>query len=292
MPKTIRYTIQKRENGLPLKSVLAKSLQLSRREISRLKFSKGLLVNDEFARVTQCVNTNDVVTLIFPEYDLAKATIVSGKPEILFEDEDLVIVNKPSGMPCHPSTRHQNDDMGTLLTSYYHQAFPIRAIGRLDKDVSGLMIYAKNQLIAARLSSLRQQGKLTKQYLAICHGTFTNPKDTLVYTIDKQIGRHQRFISEEGKTCITEYKLLHQKKNIALIQLHIVTGRTHQIRVGMQSIDHTLVGDTLYGSNDTRIHRPSLHCYYLDFIQPLTKQPIHIEIPLPKDMQTLWDSED
>lgn len=287
MTKQLDYIVKSEQNGLPVKTVLSHFLGLSRREISRLKFSQGLSVNGETVRVTEPVHTGDVIHLVFPEYDTAKAERVSGKPDILYEDEDLVIVNKPAGMPCHPSHEHLDDDMGTLLTSYYHHAFPIRAIGRLDKDVSGVMLYAKNQPSAARLSKERQKGELVKEYTAIAEGIFAKKKDTVTYRLAKVPGRKDRVISEDGQLCVTEYEVMQEVNGYSAVRVHIITGRTHQIRAGMAYLGHPLAGDALYGGSREKISRPALHCSTLRLKQPFTGKEICVNAPLREDMQRL-----
>lgn len=287
MAKQLDYIVKDDENGLPVKTVLSHCLYLSRREISRLKFSHGLLINGQSVRVTEAVHAGDVIHLVFPEYDTAKAERVMGKPDILYEDEDLVIVNKPSGMPCHPSHEHLDDDMGTLLTSYYHHAFPIRAIGRLDKDVSGVMLYAKNQPAAARLSRERKDGVLEKQYIAIAQGIFTKKKDRVTYRLAKVPGRKDRVIDEKGQLCITDYEVVQEVNGLSVVKIHIVTGRTHQIRAGMAYLGHPLVGDGLYGGDTARLNRPALHCEQLTLKQPFTGKAISVSAGLRADMQAL-----
>ena len=285
MRKELEYTIEKKDDGLMVKAVLSKQLHLSRREISRLKFSNGLLLNNAPCRVTETVHTGDVIHLIFMEKDIAHAVRLTGKPDIIYEDEDLVIVNKPAGMPCHPSHEHLDDDMGTLLQNYYKDQFTIRAIGRLDKDVSGIMLYAKNQPSAARLSKQRQAGKLNKYYLAICSGHFEKKSGTLQYALEKRAGHKERIVSGNGQMCITEYRVVEESDVCSLLQVHIITGRTHQIRAGMAWTNHPLVGDKLYGGDMTKLHRPALHCAVLDLEQPFTGKPIHVECPLPEEME-------
>ncbi len=287
MNKTIEITIEETENSLPLKAVLSKSVGLSRREISRLKFSHGLLLNGEECRVTEIVHTNDVITLTFLEKDLPHVIRMIGKPDILYEDEDLVIVNKPAGMVCHPTHEHLDDDMGTLLQNYYGQGFMIRSIGRLDKDVSGIMVYAKNQVAASRLSEQRKKETLHKKYHAIAQGIFDEKEGTLTYSLERQERSKQRKISEMGKPCITHYKVLKQFENYTLLEISIETGRTHQIRAGMASISHPLCGDTLYGGSNHFIDRPALHCASIDLLQPFQQTPIHIELVEPEDMAQL-----
>ncbi len=288
MDKQITYHIQETENGLALKVVLSKSLHLSRREISRLKFTNGLLCNGEQVRITQQVQTGDEIQIIFSEKDQAHATRMLGKPEILYEDEDLVIVNKPSGMPCHPSHEHLDDDMGTLLQNYYKSQFTIRAVGRLDKDVSGVMVYAKNQPSAARLSAQRKEDALRKEYVAIVHGHFEQKKGTLTYRLEKVHGHKERLVTEQGKLCITEYEVLQEGNDMSLVSVHIVTGRTHQIRAGMAYAGHPIVGDRLYGGDTSLLNKAALHCARVTLQQPFQKNEIAVEAPMRLEMQNVW----
>ena len=291
MRKTISIDITKQENGLSVKAVLAKQEGLSRREISRLKFSNGILLNGETCRVTQILKTGDVLEITFPEMDSIRLGYLPEKPDILYEDEDLILVNKPAGMACHPAREHQGDDMGTLLQSYYDgQRFTIRAVGRLDKDVSGVMCYAKNQPSAARLSKERTEQILHKTYYAIARGTFQQKQGTLKYRLKKIEGQKDRMVSADGQLCITHYKVLQEFADYALLEIFIETGRTHQIRAGMASIGHPLLGDSLYGGKSNAIARPALHCIRIAMKQPFNGKEIHVEAPLPEDMQKLLNS--
>ena len=287
MKKTIEITIEHKENGLPIKTVLSKCVGLSRREISRLKFMHGLILNGEECRVTEMVHTGDVVTLIFPEKDIAHAVRLLQKPDILYEDEDLVIVYKPAGMVCHPTHEHLDDDMGTVLQSYYGDSFTIRAVGRLDKDVSGIMVYAKNQPAAARLSKQRQEEVLHKIYYAVAEGIFTEKKGTLTYSLKRVEGCKDRKVCEDGKLCITDYEVVKEYGNHSLLKIAIRTGRTHQIRAGMAQAGHPLAGDALYGGKKEYIARPALHCGELSLKQPFTGKEIHVVADLPQDMYHL-----
>lgn len=287
MRKTIEIEIESRENGLALKTVLSKEVGLSRREISRLKFAHGLFINGQEARVTQLVYTGDQVTLIFPEKDTPHALRLLQKPDILYEDDDIVIVNKPAGMVCHPSHEHLDDDMGTLLQNYYGEGFTIRAVGRLDKDVSGIMVYAKNQPSAARLSKQRSQEVLHKVYDAVAQGIFETDSGTLRYGLRKVEGRKDRKISSDGQQCITDYAVVGTCQGCSILKVSIRTGRTHQIRAGMAQAGHPLCGDELYGGSKQRINRPALHCGHVELIQPFTKEKITVDCDLPDDMKCL-----
>jgi 23S rRNA pseudouridine1911/1915/1917 synthase len=287
MNKEIHFQVKEEMNGLPVKTVLSRYVHLSRREISRLKFTGGLLLNGESCRVTQSVIAGDELHLTFTEKDTAHAERILVKPEILYEDEDLVIVNKPAGMPCHPSHEHLDDDMGTLLKNYYGGHFTVRAVGRLDKDVTGIMIYGKNQPAAARLSKERQELKLHKEYLAIAAGVFKEKKGTLRYSLHKEPGRRTRMIGGEGSLCITDYEVIEEKNGNSLLRISIRTGRTHQIRAGMADFGHPLLGDKMYGGDDTLLWRPALHCTHVHLFQPFNHKEIDVVQEMPEDMKSL-----
>ena len=287
MKKSLQIEITEEMNGLAIKTVLSRFLGLSRREISRLKFSGGIIYKGENARVTQPVETGDLIELTFPDQDTAAAVVLSGKPEILYEDADLVIVNKPAGMPCHPSHEHLDDDMGTVLQNYYGGSFRVRPIGRLDKDVSGIMLYAKNQPAAARLSKQRGELVLHKEYTAIAEGIFENKKGTLTYSLAKVSGHRDRKVTEGGQKCVTDYEVIGEYGNRSLLKISIVTGRTHQIRAGMAYTGHPLCGDKLYGGDTEYIRRAALHCSHLHLRQPFTQKEISLDLPLPDDMKAL-----
>lgn len=288
MLKTITIQITESENGLPVKTVLSKKEGLSRREISRLKFSEGILLNGKTCRVTEPLKSGDTLQITFPEIDGIRLGYLPEKPEILYEDEDLILVNKPAGMACHPAHEHQGDDMGTLLQSYYQgQKFTTRAVGRLDKDVSGVMCYAKNQPSAARLTKQRSEQVLHKTYVAVAKGIFDKKQGTLEYRLEKVEGFKDRKISEDGQLCITDYKVLKEYGGCSYLEISIRTGRTHQIRAGMASIGHPLLGDSLYGGKCNAIARPALHCLKVTMKQPFHGTTIHAEAPLPEDIASL-----
>jgi len=288
MEKVIELVIDDKLNGLLVKAVLSKQLGLSRREISRLKFNNGILVNEETCRVTQVLNKNDTLKVIFPEVDAIHLGYLPEKPNIIYEDDDLVIVNKPAGMPCHPSHEHQGDDMGSLLQNYYgDKPFTIRAVGRLDKDVSGIMCYAKNQPSAARLTKQRKENIFHKEYLAIVSGILDKKKDTFTYRLKKVNGQKRRVISDDGQLCITNYEVVKEFDDYSLVKVDIVTGRTHQIRAGFSYLGHPLLGDSLYGGKSNKMMRVALHCAHVSFKQPFTHKMIDVEAQLPKDMKQL-----
>ena len=244
-----------------------------------------MYLNKRPVKVNQVVHTEDV--LVIQEINLETYTLHprTVRPDILYEDEDVVVVYKPVGTPSHPSHHHLTDDMGTLLRDYYQDKhFVIRPIGRLDKDVSGIMIYAKNQLSAARLTAQRKDGTLQKHYYAIVEGQLED-KDTLLFSLMKEDGEMAQYFNQGGKQCVTEYEVIKRYQTECLIRVHLQTGRTHQIRAGFAGIGHPLCGDTLYGGSTQWIKRPALHCANISFLQPFTKKKIIVESPLPEDIK-------
>lgn len=256
----------------------------SRREISRFHVSGSIYLNDEKCRLTQEVHTNDIVTVRTEE------PILESKPIILYEDTDIVVVNKPAGIPSHASAEHFDDDMGSILKRYYQDdTFTVRTVGRLDKGVSGIVVYAKTKQMAALLASAREEQLLHKEYLAIVKGKFEEKRGKLIYTLGKEKGIRGRSVTADGQKCITNYEVITEGNFFSLIKVHIETGRLHQIRAGMAYFGHPLIGDQLYGGSMHAMKRPALHCWKVEFIHPKTKKQISIECELPTDMQKVVD---
>ena len=281
----IIHTVTGSENGTTVKALL-KQMNIPRRTVTRLMQNRGILLNGVSVPLSGTVHTGDTLCLSFVQSDLKTALFLKEAPDILYEDEDLVIVNKPFGMPCHPSREHQ-DDMGTLLGLYYGNGFTVRTVGRLDKDVSGIMLYAKNQPAAARLSRQRTECLLKKTYTAIAEGILDEKKGILRYRLAKKEGHRDRRISRNGQECVTEYEVIAEHGSLSVLHVSIITGRTHQIRAGMAYAGHPLCGDRLYGGHTELIPRPALHCSKLVFEQPFTKEQVQIECEPAEDMKRL-----
>lgn len=276
--------IKSNEDGLLVKNILSKQMGFSRREISRSHVSGSIYLNGVKCRLTQEVHTNDIVTVRTEE------PILESKPIILYEDTDIVVVNKPAGIPSHASAEHFDDDMGSILKRYYQDdTFTVRTVGRLDKGVSGIVVYAKTKQMAALLASAREEQLLHKEYLAIVKGKFEEKRGKLIYTLGKEKGIRGRSVTADGQKCITNYEVITEGNFFSLIKVHIETGRLHQIRAGMAYFKHPLIGDHLYGGSMHAMKRPALHCWKVEFIHPKTKKQISIECELPTDMQKVVD---
>ena len=272
-------TIDIKENGLTLKTVLRR-YGLTERQISALKFAEeGIRVNGERARVTSVLKMGDVVTLSLREKSQAAHSAIT--VEILYEDEDLVIVNKPPGVVCHPAHGHLDDDMVTALQAYRSGEYD--PVGRLDREASGVMVYGRSSLSAARLNRQLEEGTMKKTYLAVVEGV-TEESGVLRYGLEKQDGVMARRIIKTDDDCITRYTRLKTDGVYSLLEVELGTGKTHQIRAGFAAYGHPLAGDTLYGGSTGMICRAALHAVSLSLRQPFTLAEIEVQAPVPQDM--------
>ena len=212
--------------------------------------------------------------------------------DIVYEDEDILVVNKPAGLPVHPSIQHYEDTLANGLMHYYKDAdspFVFRCINRLDRDTSGLTIIAKNPYSGAMLQRQVKNRQLHRTYIAIVEGALD-----ATGTIDAPIGRREDSVIlrtidvEHGKPAITHYTCLEQKNGLSLASITLETGRTHQIRVHMASIGHPLPGDFLYNPDNRQIARQALHSARLRFVHPITGEAFDLNAPLPEDMKHLF----
>lgn len=277
-----------------LREFLSRTLGLSRRQISQAKFREGgILVNGIERTVRAALFPGDVVEVLLEEEDTGSPQLlpVSMPLQILYEDEDVLAVVKPAGLVVHPSHGHFQDSLVNALAYYYQERemhVKLRPIGRLDKETSGIMIFAKNQTAAARLIRQKQEGRFEKVYLAIVRGV-PEPEEG---TISAPIGRKpntlmKMSVDEQGAASMTAYKTLKILGDYALVQCIPKTGRTHQIRVHMAYMGHPLAGDQLYGIREQNggFSRAALHAMYVTFDQPFTNKKISLVCDMPEDMR-------
>lgn len=213
---------------------------------------------------------------------------------IVYEDEDLVIVNKPAHMPIHPSMNHYENTLGNAAAWYFKEQgkeFIYRCVNRLDRDTTGLTILAKHLVSCSILYREMAARRIDREYLAIVEGTDLEPEGT----VDLPLGRMpdsaimRRVDLEHGERAVTHYRLLQtdEKRQLSILALQLETGRTHQIRVHLTHIGHPLVGDFLYNPNDKRMGRQALHAHKLRFTHPITGERMEFAAPMPEDMRQL-----
>ena len=299
--RELRYTVTEVDGDITVKKVMSEILKLSTKEITRCKqFEDGvmLLRDGEMSaiRVKGILHPTDMLVVrIYEDVDNASEIVPWDEPiDIVYEDEDLILVNKPGDMVVHPSYAHFRDSLSNALAGYYEktgQNHVIRTIGRLDRETSGLIIFAKNRHSAAVLSNQKENMSRRKEYLALCSGVFEEKEGTIDAPIGQEEGvRMIRKVMDSGKEAITHYRVIRQLKDFALVRLHLDTGRTHQIRVHMKHIGHPLLGDNLYGQDIADNHgmkRAALHAAHLEFLQPVSGQELSFEADLPGDMEEL-----
>lgn len=286
--KTIKSVIDTQFDGKSVKTVLKHKLNISSAILTDLKkYPDGITVNGTHANVNVILHTGDVLILNIHDIPSPNIVPVDIGLDILFENEDILVVNKPRNMPTHPSQNHHDDTLANGVMYYYRDAdFTFRVITRLDRDTSGAVLIAKNRLAASILSEQMAQQSIYKEYVALCHGTPAEAQGTIDAPIAREEGSTiRRLISHEGKTAITHYEVIASHNNLSLIKLNPQTGRTHQLRVHLAHIGHSIYGDDMYGSpiqGNTR-----LHCRAITFADPADGKSITVEAPMPSDIVEL-----
>lgn len=264
-----------------LGNYLRSECRISAGLLRRLKNSSdGILLNGVHARTVDTVKLGDIITLEYSECNEIEKNPDLCAP-VVFENECLVIFDKPAGMPVHPSARHRNDTLGNLFSALYPNTV-FRPVNRLDKDTSGLCVVAKDPRSAHIL-----QHSCNKIYYALVHGI-----TEAAGTIDAPIAREQesiitRCVRADGKNAVTHFTKITGNDKYSLLRIRLETGRTHQIRVHMSHIGHPLAGDDLYGGSLADIQRQALHCGEITFICPLTNENITVHSELPTDIENL-----
>lgn len=292
MKRNINYVITPNELPADVGGFLRKTVRLTRNQISQLKFKEGgICVNDIPARVNQKLQVGDQISICLESEAEGSRHLdgVPGEVDIRYEDEDILLVNKKAGVPVHPSHGHYSDTLANHLVYHYRmkgQEICVRPVGRLDKETSGMVLFAKNQVAAARLTKSRKNA-VYKEYLALvkeCPGLRKSVIDSPLKAAEGHLNR--MVVDEGGKPAITHYEVERRYETCSLVRLHLETGRTHQIRVHMASIGHPLLGDQIYGA-ETSVHgltRAALHCEKICLTQPITGRKISVTAPLPEDM--------
>lgn len=293
--RILTYTVTPEEDGRMVKGILRGSLQLSYTLLKSLKWRENaILLNGQSVHVNAIVHAGDVVSVALsertPREDLYCAN--AAKPDIVYEDDDLLVLNKPAGVAMHPKSGDASaPSLAAMLTSYLGEGSVPHFVSRLDKGTSGLLIAAKSGYVHDRLRRALHSSDLRREYRAVAVGRVEPPYGV----IDAPIGRAEgsiirRCVRTDGLPSLTEYETLQVNDRFTLLRLRPQTGRTHQLRVHMAYLGHPLAGDWLYGTEDkTLIARPALHSYELWFTQPVTGQELHFTAPIPQDMQRLME---
>lgn len=295
MRRVFEYIYEK-EESVKISDFL-KEKRYSSSLLTSLRHREGAICcNGEVVHMNRLLECGDTIRIVL-EDDVSLQKIVSSgmRPDIIYEDEDILVVNKPAGMPVHPSLNHYDDTLANAVIGYYeskNEKCIFRCITRLDRDTSGVTLLAKNELSALLMSEDMRDGCIDKEYLAVVEG-ITDESGI----IDAPIARRaesmvERIVdTENGKEARTEYTRIktieREDMCVSLLRIKLYTGRTHQIRVHMKHIGHPLVGDFLYNPTDRENGRQLLHCSRLMFNHPITHEKMEFVACMPNDMQTL-----
>ncbi len=291
MNRTLTYRITKQNNGQTIEQFL-RSQGYSSQCIKELKkMPQSILINDEWQYMKHLLQSGEtLIVQVQEETSYEKIPPVELPLDIVYEDEDILVINKPPHMPIHPSLNNYENSLANALAWYFakqNKPFIFRCINRLDRDTSGLTIVAKHMLSAGILSAMVAERTIHREYLAIVRGEVSPPQGT----IDAPIGRagdsiiERKIDYEQGERAVTHYQLQEYQNDHSLLSVHLETGRTHQIRVHMKHIGFPLVGDYLYNPDMEFIKRQALHSHRLQFVHPITKEAMDFTAPLPEDMK-------
>ena len=290
----ITYTVSKEAlTPVDVRAFLRKECGFSHGLWRRLKWNGTLLINNQEARCTTAIaQAGDEIRCIIPEESSLVATPM--QLDIRYEDEYLLVLNKPIGILVHPTGGDYSNTLGNGIMHYYHQTgqnLDFHPVHRLDRNTTGLVVVAKLPQLQNVLTQQNGGKFFHRSYLAVVEGQLDQPNGT----IDLPIARHpdsiiQRICPSDGsgQRAITHYRTLCQRNGLSLLELKLETGRTHQIRVHLSALGHPLLGDDLYGGKMEGIQRQALHAYHLELDNPLNGQHLSIYADLPKDMQYLF----
>lgn len=288
----LKYVVE--TPNVSLKTFL-KQHYFSNRLLVKLKNKKAVLCNGKNVSMDYTLSCNNIVTVDL-DYDEESDNIVPTKMNlnIVAEDNAYIVLNKPAGIAIHPSCRHYKTSLSNGV-KYYFQTIglnkKIRPINRLDKDTSGLVIFAKNEYVQECLTQQMKNHSFQKWYIALLDGFLKEKQGTISAPIARKPNSIiERCISPDGDKAITHYKVLKEFENYSLVEFLLGTGRTHQIRVHSQYIGHPIVGDTLYGKISELIQRQALHAYKIQFVHPISNKLHFYELDFSDDIKNIITS--
>lgn len=289
----LRYIKTAEDKYCSLRQVIEQEFKISYSLCVKLKRANRIFVNGINTYLDSQINVDDIITVDI-DFEEDNSNIVPTKMEldILYEDDCLLILNKPAGIPVHPSILHFENSLSNGVKYYFDEINlhrKIRPVNRLDRNTSGIVVFAKNEYVHSILSRQMQNKIFTKEYIAICEGIFEEKQGTINAPIARKDNSIiERCVNSSGDIAITHYKVLKEFGNFSEILVNLETGRTHQIRVHTAYIGHPIVGDSLYGNSSSLINRQALHAYKIEFLHPIRKNKMSITAPIPEDIESVF----
>ena len=286
--------------GLTVKEILTEKLRFSKRAIASLKNRPdGILINGSHATVRATIKENDILEINCEDDSSNTEKLVpsSTLPDIIFEDESIIAVNKPPFIPTHQSLGHFYDTLANSLANYFmlqNRPFVFRSVNRLDKNTSGIILVAKDRLSSSKLSNQMKENGISKSYLAILDGELPSLSGEIKTYIRRKeksiILREVCDFCEDSKIAITQYEVLAVNNGLSLVLATPITGRTHQLRVHFAHLGAQILGDDLYGNSSNLINRHALHAFKLNFSHPNTNASMELLAPVPDDMDKIIEN--
>lgn len=288
----IQKTVPAEYDKRKIREYLKEDLGLSTRLIRGAALDKRILVNEKAVKMNYMVSEGEHIVVILDKEESQNIEPEKMDLDIVYEDEDIIVINKKPYMVVHPTKSHFNGTLSNGVMYYFKETGQnsiVRLVSRLDMNTSGLIIIAKNQFAHMQLSKEMREEHFQKRYLALVHGNLKEREGT----INKPIYREsddviKRVVDPRGQESITHYRVLERYENADLVECLLETGRTHQIRVHLSYLGNPIYGDFLYGEEeDELIPRQALHAYGLDFYSPRTREKLSLRAEMPGDMKEL-----
>lgn len=290
MNRNIDYIIDEDSAGLRVEQFLRRK-RYSGQNLSEIKrMPKSILVNGVHYYMRQELSTGDHLQVRICETQNSEKIPPTKLPlDIVYEDEDLLVLNKPAGMPIHPSLNNYTNSIANALAYYFQsqgKPFIFRCCNRLDRDTSGLTIVSKHLVSGSILSDMTKYREVHREYLAIVRGSVTPSEGTIQAPLGRKEGTIiERTVDwEHGEDAVTHYKVVKEANGHSLVSLRLETGRTHQIRIHMKYLGYPLIGDYLYNPDMEYMTRQALHSHHMEFTHPITGEHMSFTAPLPEDM--------
>ncbi|WLR42740.1 RluA family pseudouridine synthase [Bacillus carboniphilus] len=281
--------------GLLVQDALKKKLKVSKKLAYQWRIEKKVFLNGSLPNWGKPLKKGDKVSIEIIEEEESELEPYDKKIDVLFEDEHLIIINKPAYIKTHPNHPDEKDTLANAVSFYYqHKGLKrkVRHIHRLDENTSGAILFAKHAYCHQLLDQMLTERKIKRTYTAYVNGKISPIKGTINEPIGKdRYSSNRQRVSKNGQKAVTHYELYkyNDKRHFSIVNLQLDTGRTHQIRVHLSHIGYPIMGDTLYGGGTERISRQALHAYKIEFVHPITKQKLIINTPVPDDLKRIED---